>query len=919
MSISPLKRPSTPVCVNFLNQLYPWFLTNTLVFLYCDVVSMRRISIVLPLRERASALLVVAVLALSLSIACSTRLETRSDALALEFGVVHVSADSENSWDGDCSGAASCSQNAPCKLPDSVVLSPSSTACTIVFAPGAYVNRSTITSSSALLLGFSGVSSSLDLTISAPQVDYASFPAGTTGATLSGSRHIIILSNATVSLGVTSMTFDESQIIGSNLQPITGQFDIHIADSTFLLQTNASGTFERAVFLVDVAANVSTGTGTFTMKNSVVRLDRETLQHMLLWSVLPFSKMEILDGSEVDSAGFVFNVPGATIKQVNIADSRFENLYTLVADPDAWEQAPYAGAKLTITNSLLNGTTQFYRDFAMLIPTKCMDLTVTNSTIAQMRLNCNDYSMQTVEVRCPARYIETTVIDSYFCVFGSPNSSTSAPTVFVNTTLRVTNQALNNPSQAPPLTWFRGPLEIEAQNLVIQNDAIVQHANVPANRPSIGGHFQFDGEITFIGESSMTANFLTLSQCIMRISRLTLHYALVLGSTATSMLLPSASPDASNAWNFVTPVSFDGGLYLIVDFSDVKLLNLVASSDIIAAYAAVDSRGNARLQASSTDLLRRIHVDWNASIVGSNPTGLPGQAAAAYNIGNFRFDIGATSITEHTLSMPGDAWNFTATTELVNDAGNVFNVWFGLATAYPPGIAPMYRGPGTCQGNKPYPGDFWCIDGAWVQRSPLNVTGNLWLPAASKTIIRGDLRVDGDIVFLDTASTLTIESGCLHSAPTAHGKPTRPSVVFQLDTTLPPTIGTRKHPEWSAIVIEQDASSDCVPHPVNALTMSVVDNRHSCMKVRATLDRAENPANEGYYLAVKFRADYSICNHTIIIVCCVVGAVFFVLVAALAVFCFCRRSKRAGYERLSPSKTINDSGMITSDESSALL
>lgn len=668
------------------------------------------------------------------------------------------------------------------------------------------------------------------------------------------------------------------------------------------------------------------------MKNSKVTLNQDALTNSLLTSQLRFSTLAISQGSEIDSALYVFNVPSTGLKEVTIEQSSVKNFLTLVSDPLPWETAPYADAKMKIDSSTINGTMNHNRDFAALNPSTCMDLTVSNATLAQLRMNCNDYSKQTTYVRCPARYTNALILDSFFCVFGSPGSSDVAPTVFSNTTVKITAKALGNPIQAPPMAWFKGPLEIESSGgLTLKNEMIVSRPNQPPFLSNPAGEFRLEGNITILGNGSLTANYLSFSDAKLVVSRLNLLESALLTSSTSggprSLLMgnndPSGDVQYANYWNFATPVAATGvgGTWgLKIDFTTINFLNVVASRYVEMAYPAIDSRQGAELYAGDArTFIKKTHIEWDSSVIGYDPQGEPGSGGANYNIGNFKLPEGATTITQTMPSLPGDRWNFSATTELFSDEHNVFNIWFGLSSSFSPSAAPMFRPvSGQCSPKPPYPGDFWCFSGEWTSREPLNVTGNFWIPQASKTVIRGDLNVTKDIVFQDWSSKVTLEKGGCLTSPRSKSKPNVPitKFIFEIsaDQKIPAHLGTRQKPDWEVDVFEQ-SDYDC-PYIMSNVDLVVRDSRPSCMKVRGSLSKSSSVA----ILKLKLHADYTICNDTIIIVTCTVGAVFFVLIAAFAVFCCCRSNKRSGYEQLySPVKPVNDGGMITADESSSLL
>lgn len=807
-----------------------------------------------------------------------------------------------NFWNGDCSNTALCTAQTPCSVSGSELLITGASKCTVVWTEGEY-GALKVSSNVTLVYSFEGTVASLNLTTNAPTIKYTSFGSVSLTSTLQRSLQTIELSNNSQLLSIDSIAFADTQIALSSSHLFKKSLHINITNAKFSLETTSADS-QLFASLLDIAvpSGSTIGSASFSMKNSIVSLSR-TLDRPLLRSDLSFGHLEITHGCKVDSPSHVFQVPPSGLQSVTVSNSTISNMMMLVGSSNLEANVSYAKATVSIIDSTISGASvaslfepiaQFgYGDslianmnnfestpFSLLPsinPSSCMPLIVSGSHISDINMNCIDFDLGAPFYACNVRFENSRFAQNLLCVVGTSNSPSSG--YFHNVTIETSASVAK--SNATAITRLMN-VDIDSQKLIIQSKA-TNSKSLQYYPPLL------EGRVFFTPESSIDTDSLTLSGAHVRLSHWNqrmgqIHYLPRTDSTP-SLIEPHTEASAHSCWNFTAPVSLNAHAQTsnyTIDLTNLKTFRFEMSHSAVMGpqNAILNSAGVHIASSNQRMLMDSLRVRWSTSSLDPVPN-------TKYGL----VDVWIPHGRQFTHVMPtqaGDRFRFaTSSTRKFEDLA-YWTLDFSLVSHVAP--EPSTAEPSSCGKKSPQPGNWTCTDGYWVHKTALKVDGNLVLPSDSKSIIHGNLTINGTITFFDFDSILET-SGCIVML----GNYSKVFLDFSSDDAVPQEYGTRQRPTWESHMITQSVNCS---YALENLKVQI-KNPPSCRKIQTT-----NLTSRPSILLIRFNADFAICNTTYIVIGCSSGAILLLVLLGFLIWCCCHNIKRPGYQRL-PTKPTN--------------
>jgi hypothetical protein len=191
----------------------------------------------------------------------------------------------------------------------------------------------------------------------------------------------------------------------------------------------------------------------------------------------------------------------------------------------------------------------------------------------------------------------------------------------------------------------------------------------------------------------------------------------------------------------------------------------------------------------------------------------------------------------------------------------------------PPSVPPQT--PPSCVGAAPSP-QFHCSGGTWIAVGEVQVEGELTIPITNPVQVVGNLSIAGDLIFSGISGSVGVVNGCISIGG---------SVIVNLsEEEVKQLVSSRVSP-----LITQSPSSSSKPcsTSLNELGVRVNLAKNSCKKITAKVDSSSTPNS----LSVLFQIDSSGCNSRWIILGCVLGGVFVIVLIVILVVTFNDRAK----------------------------
>ena len=620
-------------------------------------------------------------------------------------------------WDGNCTETHLCTSASPCGLPVAPVTITSDEKCLIVFQEGSY-SKAIITSSQYVVFATTGAVSNLHLYVSAPIIEYSSYPFQTNGSAFINSRFEHELSDPELSVAfVSSLTLKDTffSLTSSNAVDKESKFSIYACNISINEEKS-----DFAALLDFVAPTSSTGQLKLLIQESNIRFAPNTTTGFLRSSLKIDSAY--VEQSKVDGGAYFFNVSDYGNSSITLYYCDFSNVLVLFEElPHLFR--PWSSAHAPFLYVRHSSIAARYKDLGSIGSwDTCAHIDATNSTWTSMNINCNGYMTNNATLRCNILFDDSHIINPNLCLFGEHNSSSSEPSPFSNrlTSFHNTLVEYNDDAIASSLTIFNN-IHVTGSDLTLKN-----------GRTDSPTTFSFYGYTSFSDHLLLRVNSIALVNARVQVAQFVATGAIAM-KTSSSIAPPRGG--ILNRWSLVSPLTIIGGSATVsqIDLNGLNFLNFAVDNQTVSGVTpAVQLVNLAAITINDAQKFANItHVQWRLP----NTAGVAPAFNTTYTLANITVINHSSSLPTQALqTLDTDSYTFTLSSKLLDEERNLWAAQF------------KYDGPNhqfACRTAEPNVPGFICKpDGSWTYDGDLTIENTtLIIPPFATYSVTGNITI----------------------------------------------------------------------------------------------------------------------------------------------------------------------------------